>query len=205
MLTVKEAAPAKDKIGTRKAKGKSYPSDNPFLKVAEEQGWKPPLDVAQALAGMTYPGNVHETQIRVAASLARAGIERADVVQTILDATLAVDGTARWDWKAEEKAIGGHYDSAVAKFGAHAYAPAYAPEVSRETPTLTPKTPQKTDSVAGNGAPIGLQLEPENEPPKRNPVENVVPFAQNRAKAAQNCAKCAEGRSCRRRSLSPMA
>ena len=28
---------------------------------------------------MTYPGNVHDTQIRVAASLAKAGVSRDDV------------------------------------------------------------------------------------------------------------------------------
>src|SRR6185436_17659605 len=107
------------KVGIRGSKKPAQTQpDNPFLQVAEEQGWKPPLDVEQALASMTYPGNVHETQIRVAASMAKAGVERSDAVRTIFDATLSVPGVdiLKWDLKAEEKAIGAAYDSAVAKF-----------------------------------------------------------------------------------------
>src|SRR6185436_10038751 len=103
------------KVGIRGSKKPAQTQpDNPFLQVAEEQGWKPPLDVEQALASMSYPGNVHDVQIRVAASLAKAGVGRAEVVELLLERTsLAVgDDGARWDWKAEEKAIGAHYDSA---------------------------------------------------------------------------------------------
>ena len=158
LLTAKEA-PAKDKIGTQKAKAKSYPSENPFLKVAEEQGWKPPLDVEQALASMTYPGNVHDTQIRVCASLMKAGHAEDDVVQLVLEATMNAKGVdfAKWDWPAEEKAIRGHCRSAVAKF---------VPAVSRETP-------QKTASVAGKGAGIGVAE-----------VGNVVPFSTGKKRKA---------------------
>jgi P4 family phage/plasmid primase-like protien len=136
---------------------------NPFLKVAEEQGWKPPLDVEQALASMTYPGNVHDTQIRVAASLAKAGVDRADAVLTILDATKAVVGTAGWDWNAEEKAIGAAYDSAVAKFDI----PEIRPITSNAA--VSHETPESPVTVTVKGAAIG--------------AENVVQFAQkDRAK-----------------------
>ena len=97
----------------------TYPLDNnPFLAVAEEQGWKPPLDVEQALAGMTYPGNVHDTQIRVAASLMKAGHDEDDVVELVLVATMDAKGVdvRQWDWKAEEKAHPRTLPSAVAKF-----------------------------------------------------------------------------------------
>src|SRR6185436_18240482 len=151
------------KVGIRGSKKPAQTQpDNPFLQVAEEQGWKPPLDVEQALASMTYPGNVHDTQIRVAASLAKAGVSREEAVALILEATQQAPGVdvAKWDWKAEEKAIGGHYDSAVVKFGMPGNAPGNV--VSRETP----KSP---DSVAVKGAGIG--------------AENVVQFAQkDRAK-----------------------
>jgi hypothetical protein len=146
-LTVKEAPVRAIKAGRKGAT--PVPAEggsNPFLAVAEAQGWKPPLDVEQALASMTYPGNVHDTQIRVAASLAKAGVDRADAVQTILDATQAVVGTAGWDWKAEEKAIGGHYDSAVAKFDVR--------PVSRETPKTSEGFVESPVTVAGKGAEV---------------------------------------------------
>jgi hypothetical protein len=56
---------------------------------------------------------------------------------------------AKWDLRAEEKKIGGAYDSAVAKFD--------MPAVSRETP-------KTTASVAGKGTPIG-------EPVERKPAQ----------------------------------
>src|SRR6185436_12677176 len=159
------------KVGIRGSKKPAQTQpDNPFLAVAEEQGWKPPLDVEQALASMTYPGNVHDVQIRVAASLAKAGVSREETVALILEATQRAPGVdvAKWDWKAEEKAIGAAYDSAVAKFDIR---PGNAPGnvVSRETP----KTP---DSVAVKGAGIG--------------AENVVQFAQkDRAKQRKSVQK----------------
>jgi P4 family phage/plasmid primase-like protien len=153
LLTVKEA-PAKaamDKTTPRKRRVSSIAVDNPFLAVAEAQGWKPPLDVEQALASMTYPGNVHDTQIRVAASLAKAGVDRADAVRTILDATKAVVGTAGWDWNAEEKAIGAAYDSAVAKFDI----PEIRPITSNAA--VSHETPQSPVTVAVKGATIGAK------------------------------------------------
>jgi hypothetical protein len=172
-LTVKEAPAAKEK--TRQTRGvSSLEQDaNPFLKVAEEQGWKPPLDVEQALASMSYPGNVHDTQIRVAASMAKAGAGRDDVIDTVLEATMNAPGVdvAKWDLRAEEKKIGGAYDSAVAKFD---ITPTLTPNVSRETP-------KTTASVAGNGTPTGPAA-----PIGAEEVGNVVPFSTGKKrKAAQ--------------------
>jgi hypothetical protein len=64
LLSAKEV-PVRVGIRASKKPAQTQPG-NPFLAVAEEQGWKPPLDVEQALASMTYPGNVHDVQIRVA-------------------------------------------------------------------------------------------------------------------------------------------
>jgi P4 family phage/plasmid primase-like protien len=145
---------------------------NPFLAVAEAQGWKPPLDVEQALADMTYPGNVHDTQIRVAASLAKAGVDRADAVRTILDATQAVVGTTGWDWKVEEKAIGSHYDSAVDKFDIPSVTSSVtSASVSRETPKTSERFVESPVTVAGKGAAIG--------------AENVVQFTKKAAKGVR--------------------
>ncbi|MAE44360.1 MAG: hypothetical protein CMF63_05165, partial [Magnetovibrio sp.] len=48
--------------------------DNPYLAAAKRSGFKPPLDVEQALAAVTYLGEgdtgIHQTQLRVSASLA---------------------------------------------------------------------------------------------------------------------------------------
>ena len=98
---------------------------------------------------MTYPGNVHDTQIRVCASLMKAGQDEDDVVQLVLEATMNAKGVdfAKWDWPAEEKAIRGHCRSAVAKF-----------DIRRKpTQPVSRETPQKTVSVAGKGAAIGAE------------------------------------------------
>jgi phage/plasmid-associated DNA primase len=174
LLTAKEAKPVGVAIRGSKKPSQTQAPDNPFLKVAEEQGWKPPLDVAQALASMAYPGNVHDTQIRVCASLMKAGEEEDNVVQLVLEATMNAKGVdfAKWDWPAEEKAIRGHCRSAVAKFVMPGNAPAITPDyaVSRETP-------KTTVSVSGKGTPIG--------------AENVVQFERKQRKAAQNSAQAA--------------
>src|SRR6185436_48004 len=139
------------KVGIRGSKKPAQTQpDNPFLQVAEEQGWKPPLDVEQALASMTYPGNVHDIQIRVAASLAKAGVSREETVALILEATQQAPGVdvAKWDWKDEEKRICDAYVSAVAKF-----------DIRREMPgnVVSRETPKTTDSVAVKGAGIGAE------------------------------------------------
>lgn len=84
---------------------------NPFLEVAQLQGFKPPLDVEQRLADMRHHGEgdraVHATQLSVSASMMSQGVEEDEVVETILAATKLVAGDVDWNWQKEEAAIRG--------------------------------------------------------------------------------------------------
>lgn len=68
--------------------------------------WKAPIDVDAALAAMHYPGNVHSTQLAVTASLLNAGVPFDEVVQRVLDATMAI-APANWDRTQELHTIEG--------------------------------------------------------------------------------------------------
>ena len=87
------------------------PDDNPYLAAAERLGFKPPLDVEQALAAMTYLGDgdtgIHQTQLRLSASLASRDVDGDEIVALLLDATRAAAGHhgATWNWRREEAAI----------------------------------------------------------------------------------------------------
>jgi P4 family phage/plasmid primase-like protien len=85
--------------------------ENPWLAVASQFGIKPPVDVEQRLAAMTYGGSgdtsVHQTQISVTAALLNRGHPLDDVVATVLEATRAAAGEhgERWNWNREERAV----------------------------------------------------------------------------------------------------
>ena len=83
---------------------------NPFAQYADQYGFKPPIDVEQRLAEMSYqgPGDsaIHATQVAVTASMLSAGRPIEEVVETVLNATKAV-APDNWDWVAEEKTIHG--------------------------------------------------------------------------------------------------
>lgn len=95
---------------------------NPYLAFAAEHGHKPALDVEEALAAMTYQGtgatSIHETQLKVSASLISKGHEVEDVVSLLLDATRAAAGPygSNWNWRREEAAIRAMCESARVKF-----------------------------------------------------------------------------------------
>jgi len=97
--------------------------DNPYLAAAKRLGFKPPLDVEQALAAMTCLGegetSIHQTQLRVSASLASQDVDDDEIVALLLDATRAAAGRhgATWNWKREEGAIRRMIASAREKFG----------------------------------------------------------------------------------------
>jgi len=110
----------------RSSTGESEPEaqdDNPYLAAAKRLGFKPPLDVEQALAAMTYLGDgetsIHQTQLRVSASLASQDVDEDEIVALLLDATRAAAGRhgATWNWKREEGAIRRMIASAREKFG----------------------------------------------------------------------------------------
>jgi P4 family phage/plasmid primase-like protien len=97
--------------------------DNPYLAVARRLGFKPPLDVEQALAAMTYLGegdaSIHQTQLRVSASLAAQDVDEDEIIALLLNATRAAAGRhgATWNWKREEGALRRMIASAREKFG----------------------------------------------------------------------------------------
>lgn len=80
---------------------------DPFLAAADRLGVRPALDVQAALAGMSYPDNIHDVQLRVSASLLAAGKTEDEIVETLLTATRQAAGEVglRWDWRKEEQGI----------------------------------------------------------------------------------------------------
>jgi len=82
------------------------PDDNPFLRRANEQGYKAPVDVEARLVAMIVGGDgetsVHNTQLSCTASLTAMGVDEDDAVALILDATKTLPGTDGWDWRTEE-------------------------------------------------------------------------------------------------------
>lgn len=95
----------------RKQRPASEPVDNPFLRAAAALGFKPSIDVEKRLAAMNYMGGgdaaIHATQLAVSASLLNQGVERAEVVSILVDATRAAAGDygKRWNWRQEEQAL----------------------------------------------------------------------------------------------------
>jgi hypothetical protein len=86
-------------------------SSNPYLEIAKRLGFKPPIDVEQRLAVMSYQGtgdtSIHQTQLQVTASLLSRGEPLEDVVELVLGATRSAAGQfgERWNWRREETAI----------------------------------------------------------------------------------------------------
>lgn len=86
-------------------------ASNPFLAIASKLGFKPPIDVEQRLAAMSYQGAgdsaIHSTQLSVSASLLSRGVPVAEVVDTLMQATQAAAGLSgeRWNWAREERSI----------------------------------------------------------------------------------------------------
>lgn len=133
------------------------PDDNPYLAAAARLGFKPPLDVETALAAMTYLGDgdtgVHQTQLRVSASLAAQGVAEDEIVTLLLAATTRAAGPhgRTWNWRREERALRAMIATARTKFVKPAppspAAPSAAPvislaaERSRREQAATPKTP----------------------------------------------------------------
>ena len=82
-----------------------------FTDYATRFGLKPPIDVEKRLTTMTYMGgkeaSIHDTQLRVSASLLEKGVETEEIVKIALEATRAAAGDygTRWNWQREEKAI----------------------------------------------------------------------------------------------------
>jgi P4 family phage/plasmid primase-like protien len=94
---------------------------DPFLAAAERLGVRPAVDVQAMLAGMSYPDNVHDVQLRVSASLISGGKPEEEVVAALLEATHLAAGEAgrRWNWTKEEAGIRQMCRTAARKFVVH--------------------------------------------------------------------------------------
>jgi P4 family phage/plasmid primase-like protien len=132
--------------------------DNPYLAAARRLGFKPPLDVAQALAAMRYLGegdvSIHQTQLRVSASLGSQDIDEDEIVAVLLDATHAAAGHhgATWNWRREEAAIRRMIVSARAKFG------------DRDQDRVVSLAKAREKRSAGNTAPTNNDTAAKTEP-----------------------------------------
>jgi P4 family phage/plasmid primase-like protien len=126
--------------------------DNPYLAAAKRLGFKPPIDVEQALAAVTYLGEgdtgIHQTQLRVSASLASQGVDEDEIVALLLDATRAAAGRhgATWNWKREEAAIRRMIASAREKFGDRSQERVVSLAKAREK-----RAAGKASAIAGDG------------------------------------------------------
>ena len=93
--------------------GNGQSPDNPFLTIARQQGFKPPIDVEERLAAMQYQGpedaGIHRTQLAVSASLLHQGMAVDEVVALLLEATHGAAGEAgqKWNWRREERELHG--------------------------------------------------------------------------------------------------
>jgi predicted P-loop ATPase len=84
---------------------------NPFLQVADSQVSRAPVDVQQRLRDMRVSGGdingVHPSHLAITASLTSRDMDEDEIVEILLDATKALDGTEGWNWIVEERAIRG--------------------------------------------------------------------------------------------------
>lgn len=92
---------------------------NPFLRTANEQGYRPPVDVEQRLRDMVVGGAgdtaVHNTQLSCTASLVTAGWEVQEITELVLGATQDLEGTDGWNWENERRKIGAMCDDWLKK------------------------------------------------------------------------------------------
>ena len=144
--------PVVERPPANNAEPEAQQDDNPYLAAAKRLGFKPPLDVEQALAAMTHLGDgdtsIHQTQLRVSASLASQDVDEDEIVAVLLDATRAAAGPhgATWNWKREEGAIRRMFASAREKFGDKARDRVVSLAKAREK-----RATKKASATAGDG------------------------------------------------------
>jgi putative DNA primase/helicase len=86
-------------------------NDNPFITFGDSFDFKPAIDVEKALLAMSYAGTgnagIHQTQLRVSASMAARGHGDEEIVKLLMSATRKASGQheASWDWAVEERSI----------------------------------------------------------------------------------------------------
>lgn len=106
--------------GTIIKKERRQEVDDPYLTHAKANGYQPPIDIDAELDAMEHEGSgstsIHETQLRVTASMVARGYETEEIVSLVLAATeRAAPQNANWNWRREEKAIRGMIEGARKK------------------------------------------------------------------------------------------
>lgn len=126
---------------------------NPFTAYAAAVGYKPPIDVESMLAAMRYEGSgdssIHQTQLKVSASLVGRGEDDETVLAILLAATAAAAGAQAgfWNWRREERNIRQMIAGARVKF------PDARPKAAASPPPPPPASPPPSggSGSASNG------------------------------------------------------
>tara|TARA_E500000081_G_scaffold41408_1_gene45024 strand:+ start:3962 stop:6433 length:2472 start_codon:yes stop_codon:yes gene_type:complete len=98
--------------------------DDPYDRYNAAHGYKPAIDIDGTLEKMSYmaagENSIHETQLRISASMVGKGYEDDEIVEVILEATTASAGKygTKWNWSREEKNLRGMIEDARKKFTA---------------------------------------------------------------------------------------
>ena len=161
---------------------------NPFLRTAQEQAYRPPVDVDERLANMV-PGDggdagVHATCLSCTASLMAAGWTEDDVVAKIMPALQELPGTGSWDWGQEARTLRKMCQDYVRKFGepeAASRTDVGAAELQDLSSHLAPLSsdarPEKPDHVKPEVVSLSQarkEREPKEELSKKKRNEHVV-------------------------------
>lgn len=146
ILTRKEPAIRPASASLRRD-GPAASPPNPFLAAGEAYGFRPPLDVEAMLSAMA-PGNIHDTQRRVSASLIRFGRDIEEVVTLLLEVTRTAAGDlgTKWNWNAEERKIRGMSESARVKY------PPRKPPSEQEPEVVPHETISDADGAEATGS-----------------------------------------------------
>jgi P4 family phage/plasmid primase-like protien len=123
---------------------------DPWLAAAARVGVRVPLDVEEALAEMA-PGNIHDRQLRVSASLAAHGVSEEEIVTRLMTATRLAIGEEgrRWDWRKEEAGIRRMIGGAKEKF--------QVINLQQEREERAPKSSAADDILHGKIARVALE------------------------------------------------
>lgn len=144
---------------------------DPFVAYARAAGYEPAIDIDQALSAMSHgaigDNSIHQTQLKVSASMIGRGYSDDEIVARILSATeAAAPRDQKWNWGREEAAIRKMVSTGRAKgYG----------EKARERPVERPAqletAPAPAPQSNGNAA-LAIVHDIKEEREKRAPKED---------------------------------